>query len=318
MFLKPKYNYSKELKRPITFGHVNMDKAIENGGMLRSASFMKKQTAKYKTNAVQLEKGIYTSFDGKELDFYSFTPREKKNKYPAIIYYHGGGFMFPIQKFMMENSVRYCENLGVKVFLPEYRISLETSCDTIIEDCYEMLEYVFDNADALGIDEEKVIIYGDSAGGCLAESVSLLNRDKKNHPLCGQMLLYPVCDNESDKYPSIEEYKDAVWNKKANEAMWKTYLKHGTKNKKYVVPINDDLNNLPSAYIEPQEIDILRDEAIAYANKLKSAGVKVEVNIIAGSYHGFDSDFKSPLVQRVYEKRYQVIRKMLNIRQEAK
>lgn len=290
-----------------------MDKAIENGGMQRSAAFMKRQTDRYKTQKVQMDKGKYLSFDGKEIEFYSFTPMEKKEKYPAMIYYHGGGFMFPIQKFMMDNSVRYCERLGIKVFLPEYRISLEDSCDTIIEDCCRMLEYVFENAEKLGIDEERVIVYGDSAGGCLAESVTLLNRDRKNYHLCGQMLLYPVCDNESGKYASVENYKDAVWNKKSNETMWRTYLKRGTKNIEYAVPIKSDLRNLPPAYIEPQEIDILRDEAVAYADKLKAAGVKVEVNIIPGAYHGFDSDAKSPLVKRVYEKRYRIMKEMLKI-----
>lgn len=125
------------------------------------------------------------------------------------------------------------------------------------------------------------------------------------------MLVYPVCDNESGKYASVENYKDAVWSKKANKTMWKTYLKQGTKNIAYVVPIKSDLRNLPPAYIEPQEIDILRDEAVAYADKLKAAGVAVEMNKIPGSYHGFDSDFKSSLVKRVYEKRYQVIKRML-------
>ena len=189
---------------------------------------------------------------------------------------------------MMNSSVSYCERLGIKVFLPEYRISLEDSCDTIIEDCYHMLKYVFENAERLGVDKGRVLVYGDSAGGCLAESVTLLNRDRENYHLRGQMLVYPVCDNESEKY-----------------------LKRGTKNIAYVVPIKSDLKNLPPAYIEPQEIDILRDEAVAYADKLKAAGVAVEVNIIPGSYHGFDSDFRSSLVKQVYEKRYQVINRML-------
>ena len=106
MFLRQKYNYSKELKRPITFGNVDMNKAVENGAMLKCAGFMRKQTERYKTKKVQLEKDEYPSFDGKGIKFFTFTPKEKKEKYPAMIYYHGGGFMFPIQKFMMTSSVR--------------------------------------------------------------------------------------------------------------------------------------------------------------------------------------------------------------------
>ena len=86
MFLRQKYNYSKELKRPITFGNVDMNKAVENGAMLKCAGFMRKQTERYKTKKVQLEKDEYPSFDGKGIKFFTFTPKEKKEKYPAMIY----------------------------------------------------------------------------------------------------------------------------------------------------------------------------------------------------------------------------------------
>lgn len=313
MFFKPKYNYSQELKKPVTFGNVDMEKAVESGRMLKSAEFMKKQTAKYKAKQADLKKNHYTSFDGKSIDYYVFTPKEKRRAYPAMIYCHGGGFMFPIQKPMMQNSEIYSEKLGIKIFLPEYRISLESPCNTVLEDCYAMLEYVFEHAGELNVDPDKVLIYGDSAGGCLAAGVTLLNRDRKNYKLCGQMLLYPVCDNESQKYASVEKYKEAVWSKKANEAMWQIYLKRGVKEAEYIIPIKNNLEDLPPAYIEPQEIDILCDEALAYAEKLKRAGGKVQLNVVKGSYHGFDSDIKSPLVKRVFEKRIQVMKEMLDI-----
>ena len=83
------------------------------------------------------------------------------------------------------------------------------------------------------------------------------------------------------------------------------------KKEAYTIPMKNDLHDLPPAYIEPQQFDTLRDEAIAYANKLKNAGVDVDLNVISGSYHGFDSDFRSSLVKQVYEKRYQVINRML-------
>ena len=80
MFLRQKYNYSKELKRPITFGNVDMNKAVENGAMLKCAGFMRKQTERYKTKKVQLEKDEYPSFDGKGIKFFTFTPKEKKER----------------------------------------------------------------------------------------------------------------------------------------------------------------------------------------------------------------------------------------------
>ena len=219
--------------------------------------------------------------------------------------------MFPIQKTMMNNSSLYAQNTGVKVFLPEYRLSLDSPCNTTLEDCYSMLKYVFENAEALKVDKNRVFVYGDSAGGCLAAGVALLNRDRDCFPLCAQMLIYPVCDNESWKYESMEKYKDAFWSKNSNEQMWRLYLGRGVKEEAYVVPMKNELHDLPPAYIEPQQFDTLRDEAIAYANKLKNAGVSVEMNLVSGSYHGFDADLKSPLVKRVFQKRYEVIRKFI-------
>mgnify|MGYP000340861214 FL=1 len=60
--------------------------------------------------------------------------------------------MFPIQRSMMNNSALYAENTGVKVFLPEYRLSLDSPCDTTLEDCYAMLKFVFDNAVKFKVD----------------------------------------------------------------------------------------------------------------------------------------------------------------------
>ena len=60
------------------------------------------------------------------------------------------------------------------------------------------------------------------------------------------------------------------------------------KKEAYTIPMKNELHDLPPAYIEPQQFDTLRDEAIVYADKLKNAGVDVDLNVISGSYHGFD------------------------------
>lgn len=295
----------------MTFGNVDMQKAIDSGNMLKSIDFMTKPVKKFRTDEVRLEKKEYSSFDGERIPYYMFTPNEEKEKYPAMIYYHGGGFMFPIQEPMMKNSVIYAKEMGIKVFLPDMRISLEHPCDTILEDCYGMLKYVFEHAEELQVDTEKVFVYGDSAGGSLAASVTQLCRDRDGYTLCGQLLCYPVCDCESEKYPSVEEYKDAVWSKDSNKAMWHTFLRKGTNLPEYVVPMRNSLHNLPKAYVEPLGVDTLRDEAKAYAEKLRAAGVEVTENLIPGAYHGYDSDLKSPLVKRSFEARMEFMREIL-------
>lgn len=290
---------------------MDLEEKVRDGSLAKFAGFFSKQVSFYKSKTAKVRKDTYLSFDNTSIPFYEFTPKREESLYPAMIYYHGGGFMFPIQKAMMNNSSLYAENTGVKVFLPEYRLALDSPCDTTLEDCYAMLRFVFENAEKLKVDKKRVFLYGDSAGGCLAAGIALLNRDRTHYPLCGQMLIYPVCDNERGKYESMEKYKDAAWSKHSNEQMWRIYLSRGVEKETYTIPMKSELHNLPPAYIEPQQFDTLRDEAIAYANKLKNAGVDVDLNVVSGSYHGFDTDLKSALVKRVFEKRYEVIRKFI-------
>ena len=80
----------------------------------------------------------------------------------------------------------------------------------------------------------------------------------------------------------------------------------------YLIPMKaENVSNLPPAYIEPQQIDILRDEAVAYAERLKTSGVDVTLNIVEGSYHGFDTDTENEFVQRIISRRIDAMRMML-------
>lgn len=306
-----KYPYSKELKKPI---HVDYDigELIETGKLNKASAIFRRMTAGYRTKRALMSAGCFASEDKTPVRYYEFKPKVPKKTYPAMIYYHGGGFMFPIQKAMMDNSALYAENCGVKVFLPDYRIAPEATCREIMEDCYAMLQYVFTHAEELQVDTERVIIYGDSAGGCLAASTAILNQKRDHFPLRGQMLIYPVCDNQSEKYPSVKEYEYAVWNRKSNISMWKNYLSNVPNAENEYVPIKNICPGLPRAYVEASEMDILRDEAIAYAGRLKRAGVPVECNLVGGTFHGYDSQLKSPLVQRVFQHRYKVIQDLLS------
>lgn len=98
--------------------------------------------------------------------------------------------------------------------------------------------------------------------------------------------------------------------------MWQAYLPDPAALKEleaYLVPMRaSDVCGLPSVYIEPQEFDILRDEALAFAGRLEEAGVTVTRNLIRGSYHGFDADTQNPFVRRVTTQRLEALRLMLD------
>lgn len=311
--MKTKYPYSKELKAPTSFGEVDYERITLDGSMERVSAFLSKVAASFKCRLANMEKIEIASSDGTSFPCYVFTPKSapQEKGYPAMIYYHGGGFMFPVQKPMMKNSELFASKTGVKVFLPDYRISLNCNCETIMADCMAALHYVFEHAENLQVDASRVLLYGDSAGGALASSVAIWNRDANAYPLCGQLLAYPVCDKESWKYPSVEAYKDAVWTKNGNEAMWRVYLGRGCHNLSRFIPMANDLQGLPPTYIEAAEMDTLCDEALAFSEKLRKSGVDVEEHTIVGAFHGYDADLKSPLTKRSFERRYAAIRRFV-------
>ena len=96
--------------------------------------------------------------------------------------------------------------------------------------------------------------------------------------------------------------------------MWRCYLANGRPLPEgYLIPLRGrDFSNLPPTYLEPQGMDALHDEAVAYAGKLTAAGVEVDCNDIPGSYHGFDADTGNPFVQQTARRRISAMQRMLD------
>lgn len=297
-FISP-YHYSKELPPTLTFGDLNFSNpAVERATQVYLAA-TKQLTRQTNTPSFKMDTG-----DG-SIDVYTIQPDDTQTR-PAILYCHGGGFMFPVQANQIAFSKIFVEKTGARVFLPDYRCAPEYPFPTPFEDCYETYLYMLNHADELHIDPKKIIVYGDSAGGSLAAAVCQKARDEHVQAPAAQMLIYPVTDN-SQTTKSLDEYAYGAWSKTSNRQMWEIYLKNGDYGElQYAAPLQaKDFSNLPKAYVEPSEIDALRDEGIAYADKLKSAGNDVTVNIIKGAYHGFDGQLFSPLTRRVFETRTQ-------------
>jgi acetyl esterase/lipase len=307
------YDYSPELKAPPDSPAVNFEsKTVQffSGLLFKRATRLVK---KYKAPE-GFNKSVFLipCSDGYELPCYSIEKDDGKINKPVILYFHGGGFISPLQTILFENAVYYAGELDCKVILPEYRVLPKYPYPVPLEDCYATLVYAEEHAKELGIDKNKMLVYGDSAGGCLAASATHMARDRNRVKLAGQMLLYPVVDN-TFSFPSMTTFKSAAWPAESNISMWRLYLKNGYGDlEKYAVPLKSpDFNNLPRAYVEPHEIDCLRDEGIAYAEKLQEFGIPTELNIIKGSYHGAEANRASPLIQRVLKHRCEVMRSMV-------
>lgn len=304
------YPYRRELKAPGNWTSID----FSNPRLASSIRILTQQTSEQTSSSLQnichCDQEKVTVWDGEKIDCYVFEPGSAGRSHRAMLYCHGGGFFLPVQPMMVHLAAQYARELGVRVYLPEYRILPEHPNPYPFRDCLSILQWMLER------EEGDYLLYGESAGGTLAAGLALYARDHGMKPAKGQCLIYPVLDNRCSRYPSMRAYMEAAWPLRNNIAMWQQYLKQGDAGlKSYVIPMQaDHFENLPDAYIEPQQIDILRDEAIAYGEKLENAGVDVVLNLVEGSYHGFDADTENEFVQSIVSKRIDVMQTMLAVK----
>ncbi len=306
------YQYRPELKKPgplnsIDFGNpalAPMIRLVVQNLRYAAGSYTPPE-------GLSLKRLTVPSWDGGNVDCFLLEP-ETDTPLPGLLYCHGGGFFLPLQTSALQLAAVYARELRVRVFLPDYRILPEHPNPYPFRDCLAVWRYMRERQSDYRLDG-RTLLYGESAGGALAAGLAQWLRDQGEAPPLGQVLIYPVLDNRSERYPSVERYSGAVWSKRSNDYMWSAYLKDGAQGlAPYIVPLqNEALADLPQAYIEPQGIDILRDEGVCYARQLQEAGVTVDLNVIEGSYHGFDSDVENPFVQQILARRVLAMAGML-------
>lgn len=304
------YAISAELRRPaFTTGRLRLD-----GPLIRAfLSLGRMDILRFRPPAgVRSRRVRYPAADGALLDCRVVEPERAPGNAPCLLYLHGGGFVFPLAAMMLRLAGAYARWAGVRVFLPEYRLVPRHPFPVPVEDCYAALGWIAANHEALGIDPGRIIVLGESAGGCLAAAISLMARDRGGPRPRKQLLLYPVTDR-SQAGESLRTCPDGVWSTEANRQMWDLYLRNGDLGMQgYASPLlAADLSGLPPAYVEIAEFDCLRSEGEAYAHRLEAAGCAVETHLVPGTYHGWDMDFASPLVQRVIERRVAVMKAAL-------
>jgi len=208
---------------------------------------------------------------------------------PAIVYFHGGGFVMGD----LDTHDALCRTLAnessCRVFSVATALAPEFPFPAAIDDAFAALKWVEDNASALGIDPYDIAVAGDSAGGNLAAVVCLLAKANRNTPhIAYQLLFYPsiALTREFVTRPFGQGYR---LDDRAIQWFYSHYMPVGADPMdERLSPIAaKDASGLPPAYILTAGFDPLRDEAIAYAAKLKQAGVTVTHVDYPTMIHGF-------------------------------
>ena len=219
---------------------------------------------------------------------------------PGIFSIHGGGYVigsYDMDDYLHDQWSPLLGTVGISV---QYRLAPETPYPGPVEDCYAALRWAHEHADEIGVDPERLGIYGISAGGGLAAALALLVRDRGEFPLAFQLLDCPMLDDRQTT-ASIGAKGLYVWGAESNEFGWRSYLGdlYGSDD----VPIYaaaaraGTLAGLPPSCVVVGSIDGFRDEDVDYALRLNQAGVPCELHVIAGLPHAYQMAPDSQAVQ---------------------
>ncbi|MFE7711597.1 alpha/beta hydrolase [Streptomyces sp. NPDC057486] len=203
---------------------------------------------------------------------------------PVVLYCHGGGFVL----CDLDSHDGFCRSIadatGAVVVSVDYRRAPEHPFPAAPEDAYTALLWT-----AKTYPGRRIAVAGDSAGANLATVLTLLSRDRGGPEIAYQALYYPMLDPTCSRPSHRRNGQGYFLTSDHLRWYWDSYLPDlADRADPYAAPLaHTDLSGLPTAYVVTAGLDPLRDEGLAYAEALTTAGVPVEAHHYAGMFHGF-------------------------------
>jgi acetyl esterase/lipase len=221
----------------------------------------------------------------------------------AVYTIHGGGMMFGHHLGNLDSYDDWLLNdHDVVLVSVDYRLAPEHPDPYPVEDCYAGLVWVAAHADELGIDLERIVIAGQSAGGGLAAGTALLARDRNGPALLAQILVSPMLDDRDATVSTQQIDGVGVADRQLTRFGWDAYLgsrRTGDDVSIFAAPARaTDLTGLPRTYLDCGSAEVFRDETVAYASALWAAGGDAELHVWPGAFHGFTSMMPDATISR--------------------
>ena len=224
--------------------------------------------------------------DGATIAARLYAPAQER--LPVLLYFHGGGFT--IGSVATHDAL--CRHLShltrCAVVSVDYRLAPEHKFPTAADDAWDALQWLAREAPALGLDGTRIAVGGDSAGGTLAIVCAIEARDA-GLPLALQLLFYPGCAAHQDT-PSHKTYAEGfVIGEEQISYFFNHYVNSPADREdwRFAPLLAPDVEGLAPAWIGLAECDPLVDEGVLYADKLRAAGVMVDLEIYRGVVHEF-------------------------------
>jgi acetyl esterase len=223
---------------------------------------------------------------GGQIHLRIYTPKTGKASYPVIVYYHG--WVIADLNTYNASAQGLANQVEAVVVSVAYRQAPENKFPTAHKDSYAAYEWTVKNAASIKGDPKKIALVGESAGGNLAASVSMMARDNKMPLPVYQVLVYPIAGYDFNT-PS---YKESDSTKPLGSGLMKwffeKYLNSPADGKNPTISlVNANLKGLPATTIIAAQYDPLRSEGEMLSDNLKKAGVSTEYKLYKGTTHEF-------------------------------
>ncbi|OXR41223.1 Carboxylesterase NlhH [Nocardia cerradoensis] len=208
----------------------------------------------------------------------------------VVLFFHGGGFVLGSRTSYDGPARLIALRGGVDVVSVEYRLAPEDPFPAAVEDAMTAWRHVVAQAPVWGHTAERIVLLGDSAGANLCAVLTHQLRGSAVQPAL-QVLMYPVTDLTTER-DSHREFRDnpALTTKQIQWFSDHYVPRHADRADPRVSPLlYDDFTGLPPALVTVAGFDPLRDEAIAYAGRLRDAGVPTRLLRESGLVHGYIS-----------------------------
>jgi len=226
----------------------------------------------------------------------------KPSRMPAVVFFHGGAFIGGSLKTVENPCKALAEKAEAVVVSVDYRLAPEHPFPAGLTDCFDAVTWVHASARELNIDEERVTVAGDSAGGNLSAACAIMDRDRKTRMIALQALIYPTVDlvcrpcreytwdlSEYDIRHHRELIEGIILAMRADAVLLSSvYLQGRDSADPLASPLYvADASGLAPALILTAEYDALRLEAEAFARILARASVRTRLIRYCGMDHAF-------------------------------
>ena len=229
------------------------------------------------------------SAHGGDIPIRIYRPEGASLPSPCVVYLHGGSFYKGSLDSGDTVAWSVADETGAVVVSVEYRLAPRHPFPAGLEDCYAVVRHLAGHGAPLGVQGERLALWGDSAGGNLAAATCLVARDRGGPRIMAQALNYPCLTDEltTDSYRRHAQSPGLA--AAGIDLGWSHYLgdRRPTDDPRAAPLKARDLSGLPPAHVHYAEIDPLADDATRYAERLAAAGNDVELRCARRMIHGF-------------------------------